>query len=154
MDKQRYQRIVSSRLDQRLLPKHQHHIVEVRELVAFIITVLQGVGFELVGSFQMVIATIVAFVPCTFKDIISYSFMAFVEVVVISRHIVGYDQVPFLLYDLLCGRLCHLCFLLCSFDHCVCLVFVDIVSFASFMGFVDLGCTLPSLVVALGIVKQ
>jgi hypothetical protein len=129
--------------------------VEFRELVAFIVTVLQGVGFELVGSFQMVIATIVAFIPCTFKDIISYSFVAFVEEVVIFRHIVGCGQVPYLLYDLLYGhRLCHLCFLLCSFDHCVCLVFADIVSFASFMGFVDLSCILPSFVIdVVGIVN-
>lgn len=125
-------------------------------MVAFIVTVLQEVDFELVGSFQMVIVIMVAFIPCTFMDIISYSFVAFVEVVIIFGHIVGCDQVPYLLYDLLFGhRLCHLCFLLCSFDHCVCLVFVDIVSFASFMGFIDLSCILPSLVNSFeGIVKQ
>jgi len=78
--------------------------------------------------------------------------VAFVEVVVVSGHIAGCDQVPYLLYDLLFGhRLCRLYFLLCSFVHCCCRV-CYFIGFTSFIGFEDLSCILPSFVaIALGV---
>jgi hypothetical protein len=98
---------------------------------------------EQVESFQIVIK---ASTTCTLDIIGDKHQVAFMVGLVVSGHIVDYVQVPFRLYDLLyVGRLCHLCFILCSCHQHHLYCYIGLASFIIII-LEDLEGILPSLV--------